>query len=241
MKKDGIGLLAALSLIAAWGLAAPANVSGATLVVAPARYSVLQVGFDLVQRCGVTLVSYRGEATTEKPLIHVWTGQEWKFVSLPDFQSGAFLAQKPAQTLVIGNAQLVPAVFSPMAAWAGRVIPVTSLYSDEILNQAASALRFGKEDWDWFAARYNMKLNDTNAALRTDSWYDHTYDKPVRLQFKRRAPAKSPEVAPAQEAAPPAETNKTERPAAADEPVSGLSLRPTPEPVTTNTAADPAN
>ena len=241
MKKHGVVWLAVLGLIVVRGWAAPSRASGATLVVAPARYSVLQVGFDLVQRCGVTLVSYRGEATTEKPLIHVWTGQEWKFVALPDFQSGAFLDQKPTQTLVIGDAQLVPAVFAPMAAWAGRVTHVTSLYNDELLNQAAIALRFGKEDWDWFAARYNMKLNDTNGTLRKDSWYDHTYGKPFHLQFKRRAPAKSSQAAPAQDGPPSADPIKTERPAATDEPVSGLSLRPAPVPVTTNTAAEPTN
>ncbi|MCX6997788.1 MAG: hypothetical protein NTV49_12050 [Kiritimatiellaeota bacterium] len=259
MKKQGVGLLAVLSVVVALGAAAPARAGGPTLVVAPARYSVLQVGFDLVQRYGVTLVSYRGEAATEKPLLHVWTGQEWKFIALPDFQSGAFLDQKPAQTVVIGDARMVPAVFAPMAAWAGRQVSIPSLFTDEILNQASKALRFSRGDWDWFAARYNLKLDDTNAALRSDSWYGHTYDKPIHIQFKRpsRAPDASVEPAPApvmdeakkdavemaplQDSTPPADPSKAEPARPADEPVSDLSLRLAPAPAETNAAVGPTN
>ena len=260
MKKQGIGLLAVLSLVAALGSAAPARADGPTLVVAPARYSVLQVCFDLVQRYGVTLVSYRGEATTEKPLMHLWTGQEWKYIALPDFQSGAFLEQKPAQTLVIGDARMVPsAAFAPMAAWAGRQISLPTVFTDEILNQASKALRFSREDWDWFAARYNMKLDDTNAALRGDSWYNHKYDKPIHIQFKRPArakessvePAPAPvtdevkkgavEITPLKVSTQPADPNKADAGRPADEPVSGVSLRLAPAPVETKAAAGPTN
>ena len=194
MKKRGWSLLAVLSLAAVL-----ARAGGPTLVVAPARYSVLQVGFDLVQRCGVTLVSYRGDATTEKPLLHLWTGQEWKYIPLAEFQSGLFMERKPSQTVVIGEARMVPQALAPMSVWAGKQTAITSLFTDEILNQVSKPLRFSREDWAWFAARYNMQLDDKNAAVRNDSFYNHPIAKPIHLQLKRRDRAAKPDVPPAPE------------------------------------------
>ena len=59
------------------------------LLVAPARYNVMQVAFDVANRYSTVLVSFQGKA--ESPKLHAWNGMEWLPLSLADFQSGAFL------------------------------------------------------------------------------------------------------------------------------------------------------
>ncbi|MCX7009946.1 MAG: hypothetical protein NTY53_22350 [Kiritimatiellaeota bacterium] len=166
-----------------------------TVVVAPARINVIQVGMDLAARPGVTLVSYQGEASTAKPLIHTWNGKEWEFVALEAFQSGAFLTAKPSQTLVIGDEKLVPEVFAPMSAWAGKVTKIPSLATPDIVNAAGTALKFRSDDWQWYAARYNMKVEDINAEARKDSVYNHKVGDSLKLHRKDTAP-QTVEVAP---------------------------------------------
>lgn len=183
MKKLLVGSVAVLMAILATAWA------GGTVVVAPARINLIQVGMDLVARQGVTLVSYQGEATTAKPLVHVWNGKEWEFVTLEAFQAGTFLPAKPSQTLVIGDEKLLPEVFTPMAAWAGKQLKITNLATTEFLNAVGSALKFRQEEWQWFATRYNMKTEDLNAEVRKGSIYDHMIGKPVKLRRHGTAPA----------------------------------------------------
>ena len=174
------GMLAAST--AAW--------AGGTVVVAPARISVIQVGMDLAARYGVTLVSYQGEVSTAKPLIHIWNGTGWDFLPLEDFVEGKFLPTKPTQTLVIGDEKLVPEAFAPMSAWAGKVQKLPGLGTPDILNAAGAALKFRSEDWQWFSTRYNMKTEDINASVRQDTIYKHKVGDPVTL--RRRGDAKKP-------------------------------------------------
>lgn len=156
--------------------------AGGTVVVAPARINIIQVGMDLVERHGVTLVSYQGEAATAKPLLHVWNGKAWDYVALEAFQSGAFLPAKPSQTLVIGDEKLVPEALAPMSAWAGKQVKLANLATPELLNGVGTALKFRAEDWKWFATRYNMKTEDLNAEVRKGSVYDHKIGKPIMLR-----------------------------------------------------------
>ncbi len=195
------------------GVAVAAQVAwaGGTVVVAPARINLIQVGMDLVARHGVTLVSYQGEAATAKPLIHVWNGKEWDFVPLDAFQSGAFLPAKPTQTLVIGDEKLVPEVLAPMSAWAGKLQKITNLATPELLNSVGAALKFRAEDWQWFATRYNMKAEDLNAELRKGSVYDHKIGKPIML--RREGPLATTGSTPPPALLDTTEEKKTEKPA----------------------------
>ena len=179
------GLLTAS--VAAW--------ADGTVVVVPARTSVIQVGQDLAARYGVTLVSYQGEASTAQPLIHRWNGQGWDYLPLEEFVAGKFLTAKPTQTLVIGDEKFVPEAFAPMSTWAGKLQKIPSLGTAEILNATGTALKFQREDWQWFSARYNMTVEDLNAAVRKDTIYTHKVGEPLTLR-RRDAPKSSTTVAP---------------------------------------------
>ena len=210
--------------------------AGSTVVVAPARFNVIQVGMDLAARHDVTLVSYQGEASTAKPLLHIWNGQEWNFVTLEDFQAGKFLTEKPKQTLVIGDEQMVPQALAPMSSWAGRQQTIPIIETQAMLNQVGTALKFHSADWEWFAARYNLKLQDLNAPQRKISVYDQKLGDPFTLKRRDTGP-KATIVQPSELA--PATVKTVEPKPVADEP-SVLNALPTEKPADQPAATTPA-
>ena len=207
--------------------------AGSTVVIAPARFNVIQVGMDLVARHDVTLVSYQGEASTAKPLLHVWNGQEWNFVSLEDFQAGKFLTEKPKHTLVIGDEQMVPQALAPMSVWAGRQQTIPIIETQAMLNQVGTALQFRSADWEWFAARYNLKLQDVNAPQRKISIYDQKLGDPFTLKRRDTGP-KAAIVRPMEP--PPVEVKTVEPKPVMDEPPV-LNAPPTEKPADQPAAA----
>ena len=88
----------ALSSVAVMPAAAQAD---AVLLVAPARFPVMQVAFDVARRFPTILVSYQG--SPDKPALHAWNGFEWMPLSLADYQSGAFLQAYPGRTIFLGD------------------------------------------------------------------------------------------------------------------------------------------
>lgn len=177
MKKNTALFLALLAVVSLC-LVQPAAAAGRglTMVVVPARYSVMQVGFDLVQRFPVVLVSYQGDATTESPLIHAWNGEEWVKVSLEDYSSANFLQVTPGKAILVGDDALLPPVMAEStAAWCPNVERIPDIDTAALVNSLSKALSFKSADWQWFAARYNLDLQDTNAERRKASWYDRPY------------------------------------------------------------------
>ncbi|HEY8240105.1 MAG TPA: hypothetical protein VIH35_01600 [Kiritimatiellia bacterium] len=178
----------------AWAVLAlilPAPVRAAsgsyTLIVAPARYSVLQVAFDLVQRHSAVLVSYQGEATTPEPRLHAWNGQEWVKLSVSDYREVNFLQSPPARTVLIGDQQMLPAVLVEASTWTPEVVHVTGLETSTLVNEFGRLLKFRTAEWKWFAARYNLDLRDDNSEKRANSWYDQP--GPLQRDAASGAPA----------------------------------------------------
>lgn len=165
--------------IARWtvaGLVAAGAATAQDLFVAPARYSVLQVLFDVIRIRPAGLVSYQGNARTERPALHAWTGEEWVPVPLERFRDGSFASVKPARIALLGDAELLPPV---LAEAAQQLAPVVVNWADldnaAIINAAGRWLNFSTSEWAWFAGRYRMELSDANETRRRDSWYYHSH------------------------------------------------------------------
>ncbi len=174
MNRIKLSCLALVALTMA-GLALPAGAAPEDLamLVVPARYSVLQVAFDVVNRFPAVLVSYQGDANTEDPIIHAWNGEEWVRISRDDYDQVNFLQVTPTLTVLVGDENLLPPVLSASPAiWCSRVETITSVDTTTLINDLARVLRFSASDWEWFARRYNLTLNDANAERRQRSWYD---------------------------------------------------------------------
>ena len=206
MKMSRLGLAAAL-LLAFMGTAQAAGRSGFTLIVAPARYAVMQVASDIVQRHPAMLVSYQNDPATAEPLLHAWdtTRQEWTHITLQEFREVSFLEKMPARTVLLGDDAVLPAALKDAAGWSPELIRVQSLNAAALVNEFGRMMKWQPAEWKWFAARYNLTLNDESEALRKSSWYDQKGPKPQPrgglLQHKS-TPAPAPaatadEVAPA--------------------------------------------
>ena len=145
---------------------------GYSLVVVPDRYSVLQIGFDLIAREPAVLCSYQGQADTADPTIYAWNGAEWVYVSLKDFREVNFLQKMPDRVILVGDDKTLPTALAEAAGWAKQVDRVTRLSTSDLINDFGRILKFSGSDWKWYAARYNLKLTDESEPLRKASWYD---------------------------------------------------------------------
>jgi len=146
---------------------------GLTLLVAPSRYSVIQVAFDIVHRYGVALVSYEGDASSQNPELFAWNGMEWVKVSLQDYADCTFMQTAPTRTILIGGDDLLPPLLAEYAeGWSLEVLNIPSVRTADLVNSFANIFSFRKYDWSWFSQRYNLKLEDLNSARRKESWYD---------------------------------------------------------------------
>jgi len=146
---------------------------GLTLLVAPSRYSVMQVAFDIVHRYGVALVSYEGDASSQNPELFAWNGMEWVKISLQDYANCTFMQTAPTRTILIGGDELLPPLLAEYAeGWSLEVLNIPSIYTADLVNSFANIFSFRKYDWSWFSRRYNLNLEDLNSARRKESWYD---------------------------------------------------------------------
>lgn len=182
MKHIQMLLAGCLAWAAAFGAAAqeaepvPVVQKDVVLLVAPARYNVMQVAFDVARRYSTVLVSYQG--TDPDPKLHVWTGYEWLPLPAEDYRKGSFLQEWPARTVMLGGDDLLPASLKEVSSWCPETTRIEDLETAGLVNGIGRYLPFTPADWRWFAGRYNLSLVDENAALaeaaKKESWYDGT-------------------------------------------------------------------
>jgi len=223
MKKKLIsGVVAVLMLLGGvqvFGMAkAPKRLS---MLVVPARYTVVQVAQDVAANMSCILVAYQGDAQTENPLLYAWTGSEWVWISIEDYASAKFIQRIPQQAILVGDEKMLPPVLIEASSWCPTVMNIPSIDTATLINSLGKALKFSNADWRWFAARYNLRLLDLNLDRRKSSWYDQPFvenrDKQPAVKSERQdeeivikeniAEVESGELAdaPAPQAAPPME------------------------------------
>ena len=172
--KKWIWIWAVAAMVLGGAAATPAAAQAdAVLLVAPARYPVMQVAFDVARRYPTVLVSYQGAPTA--PALHVWNGYEWMALSLGDYQSGAFLQSYPGRTIFLGDDALLPSDLRSIGAWCDQSTQIPTLEKHALVNAIGSYLPFTPSDWRWFAGRYNLTLTNLKAeeaeAAKHETWY----------------------------------------------------------------------
>ncbi|HMP76915.1 MAG TPA: hypothetical protein PKE12_11540 [Kiritimatiellia bacterium] len=151
-----------------------------TLIVAPARFSVIQVAMDVLSRSPSVLVSYQGEPSAQDPVLHAWNGGEWVPVSLKDYREVNFLQRTPDRTVLIGNDNVLPQVLLDASSWSPRVERISDLTTGALINEFGRILKWRSSDWKWFTKRYNLTLTDESEPRRHSSWYDQQGPLPDR-------------------------------------------------------------
>ncbi len=169
MQRRMLAGILGLGLVAGAIQAAP---QGPTMLVVPARYTVLQVAFDINRVFPSVLVSYQGDASTAEPLLYAWNGKEWVYVSLTSYAEASFLGNPPSRIILVGDAALLPPVLVESSAWCPNVYRIQDIDTPRLVNSLARAYDFKDRDWAWFAGRYNLTLVDVNQDKRAQSWYD---------------------------------------------------------------------
>ena len=193
-------------LILAGVVAAQAAPKGSyTLIVAPARYAVMQVASDIVARHPAMLVSYQADPSSEEPLLHAWDveRQDWTRITLQEFREVSFLEKVPARTVLIGDDSVLPAVLRDSAAWSPEVVRVHTLNAAGLINEFGRMMKWSSQEWKWFAQRYNLTLNDESESLRKSSWYDQQGPRPrYQSGLLKKEPAPEAAKKPAQDLPP---------------------------------------
>ncbi len=152
-----------------------------TMIVVPARFSVLQVVTDIANRYPVVLVTYQGDASSQEPLLHAWNGREWAYVANSDYQEAGFLQRIPAQTVLVGDEELLPEILISASAWCPMVMSIPSIDTATLINSFGKVFGFKTRDWKWFAKRYNLSLLDLDAEQRKESWYDRSMAENLQI------------------------------------------------------------
>ncbi len=210
MKSLRIRYLVWLSVL---GVLAPLSSAPAfTLIVAPARYSVLQVAFDVLQQYPSVLVSYQSSPNQADPVLHAWNGSEWVLVTMKDYREVNFLESLPDRTILIGDASVLPDSLVEASSWAPGMNRVTALDTATLVNELGRSQGWTDAVWKWFAARYGLSLADEAAERRQVSWYEQQHgplpDRPRLLPGKKAAKTLVVEPLPAAEpVAPPMEVD----------------------------------
>lgn len=210
MKLLRFCLLAGL-LVLGGAVAEAAGRGGYTLIVAPARYSVMQVASDIVDRHPALLVSYQTDPASADPLLHAWNSdrKEWVHITMQEFREVSFLQKMPGRTVLVGDDTVLPASLKDAAGWSPELIRVNSLNAAALVNEFGRLMKWPVSEWKWFSKRYNLALNDESEALRKSSWYDRKGPmKPAPASIlgqPKTEKAPTPAPAPAQEEPAPAE------------------------------------
>lgn len=142
------------------------------LIVAPARFSVMQVMFDVISQRPSVLVSYQENKNSAEPLLHVWNGASWNQISLHDLRELSFVQKTPKRAILIGDDELLPVSVKDSLSWMPELVIIRQLDNASLLNEFGRITSWNRSEWAWFSTRYNLQLEDETAALRDSSWYD---------------------------------------------------------------------
>lgn len=159
-----VGLLTVASTAGDAG-AATAGREAAVLVL-PARYSLVQLGFDMARIRTVSLISYDTDPEGGSPLVYAWSvkDDDWIPIQLEDYTSGELFAY-PARVLVFGDSDLPEALAqSPGADF--TISRERGLDIVSVVNALDKAFDFSPREWQWLAKRHRLELKDNNAERR---------------------------------------------------------------------------
>ena len=176
-------LLTALMLGSLMGCKSDDGMDGGyTLLVLPSQFSSVQLGHDLAEREALLLMSYQPGSQAGDAFLHAWTGKSW--VTVPDarYRDGNFAKTSPSRTIVVGESNdLTAGLIGDASAWCDEVLNVESAETAELVNAVGRILVFNDQEWEWYAARYQLKLEDMNSGRRTESWYDQNASQVVSV------------------------------------------------------------
>jgi len=186
MTKRLTTLLAGL-LVTLCGVHVAAAKQKPTLLVLPARYTVVQFSFDVAQLRPVYLVAYGDDGD-----MHVWDKEtdEWVGIGPDEYASGELFTTPPAVTVIVGPGQTLPEAVASTPSDSGIVRRIPTLDLKDVVNGLHGVMKFRADEWHWLADRYGFKLKDRNAGRRR--WGRYGPPGAKKKKQSRRVPMPAP-------------------------------------------------
>ncbi|GEM_PF-3110272 len=146
-----------------------------TLLVVPTRQDMVQLSRDLQAFRTFYLVAYDQSAPADEPVLHAWTGERWVYISSSRFSNGNLLKSPPTRTVIIGeDNERTAELIDRAAVWSPEVLNLDSTDMTNLINAIGRMSNFKKKDWEWFALRYDLQVQNLNQEVNQESWYDTT-------------------------------------------------------------------
>lgn len=151
------------------GLCAGTVRADRSLLVIPARYSVVQFAFDVTRLRNSDLVVYDTRGEKGELVLHFWDAQrnDWTKSSVDELRLGALFDDLPTRTFLVGPDRDVPAsVQAAVTALGGKLVRIPSLKVVDMVNAVNEGLRFSPGEWKWLAKRHGLQIVDLNVDRR---------------------------------------------------------------------------
>jgi hypothetical protein len=138
-----------------------------TVMVVPARYTIVQLAFDVASMRDVTLLSYQ---TAEKPrrvAVHAWNepAGRWTEANLESLRA-MLMGPPPVRTLLVGRDGEAPPEIERFCSAGRDVVRIGDAGIVPMLNAFHNVLRFSTQEWQWLSRRYGFELKDLNESRR---------------------------------------------------------------------------
>jgi len=144
-----------------------------SVILVPAHHHLVQLGRDVADQEDALLMTYAPMAAADAPFLHAWTGENWVRVRAEAFDDGSFLRVRADRVLVIGSpGERTRRLIESAADWCPEVLNLGSERVTDLINGMGRLFEFDRRDWEWYAARYELQLEDLNKDVRDRSWYD---------------------------------------------------------------------
>lgn len=145
-----------------------ANAASRDVLVVPARQRTVAMALDVRALRELTLITYRGTATTEVPLMHVWSpsANAWQELSTEAYAFGRFMNVQPQTLFLIGTDRDLPASVIEGASQASKVIRIDSVSMADIANTLNGHFKFSSREWRALAERHGLQTTDLNYERR---------------------------------------------------------------------------
>ena len=145
-----------------------ANAASRDVLVVPARRRTVAMALDVRALRELTLITYRGTAATEVPLMHVWSpsANAWQELANEDYQFGQFMPSQPQTLFLIGTDRDLPASVIEGASQAASVVRIDSVSMADIANTLNGHFEFSSREWRALAERHGLQTTDLNYERR---------------------------------------------------------------------------
>jgi hypothetical protein len=182
MKRQLVAFFGFAVLLVALLPAQRARAEGTTLIVIPARYTVVQFAFDIARIRSVYLVAYDQQAGTSQPELYAWNvaSAKWESIQSDELRDQMLFRVAPSQAIVVVPPEGIPGSVADAIRTYDNPAAIDSLNLTDIVNGLNQRMRFSSSEWRWLSRRYGFKLEDRNAERRRWGRYGPPGQEPVR-------------------------------------------------------------